>query len=301
MTTSSTPTLQTSAVPLGAGQSRGSSTGVGPNLPSASAGKADFGGVSFVAAPKAPARPGIFILTRSIGDLAYPAYIGEAEDMALAEEAVRAALPAETAVTDGLFYMERPNARLRAHALHDLVGKYDPPLNTTGRKGPAAPELAALIADRADVWPNGARKQLASEIHVTEADLDRLVREFYAAAGQDPQLGPIFARAIPDWEEHYRIVQNFWSRALLGTGRYTGNPFSAHISLQLKPEHFTRWVALFTQTARRVLEPAAADRAIAKVEHMSTCFQAGLFLPPVNGGAHPHAALPGLHGAPHHA
>ncbi|MFG1432522.1 group III truncated hemoglobin [Xanthobacter sp. V2C-8] len=260
------------------------------HLPSAPASVAEFGGVSFAAAPHAPSRPGIFILTRAIGGLAYPAYIGEGADMALAEDAVRETLPVETGLTDGVFFMERENARLRAHALRDLVGKYDPPLNTADRKGPAAPELSAIIPDRAEDWPDGAREQLAAQIHVTEADLERLVREFYAAASSDPVLGPVFARAIPDWEGHYRVVQNFWSRALLGTGRYTGNPFSAHISLQLRPEHFTLWVALFKLTARRVLEPAAADRAIAKVEHMSTCFQAGLFPPEVGGAEHAHRA-----------
>ncbi|WP_454916489.1 group III truncated hemoglobin [Xanthobacter sediminis] len=274
-----------------------SPAGTAPHLPAASAETADFAGVAFLAAPRAPARPGIFILTRSIGGLAYPAYMGEGGDMALAEAALRATLPVETGLTDGVFYMERANGRLRAHTLRDLVGKYDPPLNTADRKGPAAAELAAIIPDRADGWPEGAREQLATEIHVTEADLERLVKEFYAAAGDDPVLGPVFARAIPDWEGHFRVVQDFWSRSLLGTSRYTGNPFSAHIMLQLKPEHFTRWVGLFKSTARRVLEPAAADRAIAKVEHMSTCFQAGLFLPDmdvpaashgaVHGGAHP--------------
>lgn len=266
-----------------------SSPGTAPHLPPASAESVEFAGVAFRAAPRAPARPGIFILTRGIGGLAYPVYMGEGDDMARAEAAVRAALPVETALADGLFYMERASGRLRAHALRDLVGKYDPPLNTADRKGPAAAELAAIIPDRAEGWPEGAREQLAAEIHVTEADLERLVKAFYAAAGDDPVLGPVFARAISDWEEHFRIVQDFWSRSLLGTRRYTGNPFSAHIMLQLKPEHFTRWVGLFKATARRVLEPAAADRAIARVEHMSTCFQAGLFLPPVDA----HAAPPG--------
>lgn len=271
------------------------------HLPSAAAGTATFAGVSFTAAPRAPARPGLFILTRSIGDLAYPVYIGEGDDMAVAEEAVRATLPTDTGLTDGLFYMERANVRLRAHTLRDLIGKFDPPLNTVDRKGPAAPELTAIIPDRAETWPEGAREQLATEIHVTEADLERLVKAFYAAAGQDPVLGPVFARAIPDWEDHYRVVQNFWSRALLGTSRYSGNPFSAHIMLQLKPEHFTRWVSLFKQTATQVLEPAAADRAIAKVEHMSTCFQAGLFPPSLDAsGGHPHGGHHGAPDGPHH-
>ena len=41
-------------------------------------------------------------------------------------------------------------------------------------------------------------------------------------------------------------------------------PFAAHIPLQLKPEHFTRWVALFKETAVEVLD-AASDAFWTKV------------------------------------
>lgn len=268
--------------------------GTAPHLPLANAAEGEFAGVVFRAAPQAPAQPGIFVLTRAIGGLAYPAYVGEGEDMAQAEAAIRSQYPSDTALTNGVFYMDRPNARLRAHTVRDLVGKFDPPLNTEGRKGPAPALIAAIIPDRSHNRAQGPREQLATEIHVTEADLDRLVKEFYACAGADPVLGPVFARAITDWDEHHRIVRDFWSRTLLGTTRYTGNPFSAHIMLKLKPEHFVLWVAYFKSTARSVLEPAAAERAIAKVEHMSTCFQAGLFLPnldaPAPAHGHPHAS-----------
>jgi truncated hemoglobin YjbI len=70
-----------------------------------------------------------------------------------------------------------------------------------------------------------------------------------------------------------------WSRTLLGTTRYKGNPFTPHLTHHLKPEYFDRWIKMFKSTAQSVLRPVAAQRAIAKVEHMSTCFQAGLFLP----------------------
>lgn len=273
----------------GAASAGGTPGGI-QHLPAAGAAEGDFAGVAFTAAAAAPAQPGIFVLTRNVGGRAYPIYMGEGDDMALAEEAVRATLPDETALADGLFFMERTNARLRAHTLRDLVGKFDPPLNTVDRKGPAAPEIAALVPDRAEHAFAGAREQLATQIHVTEPELERLVKEFYALAGADPVIGPVFARAIPNWDEHFQVVQDFWSRALLGTGRYSGTPFSAHIALKLKPEHFTRWVALFSETARRVLEPAAADRAIAKVEHMSTCFQAGLFPPSLEGEGADHGA-----------
>ena len=102
------------------------------------------------------------------------------------------------------------------------------------------------------------------------------MRAFYAAAREDPLLGPVVAGAIADWDHHYEVVHNFWSRALIGTTRYSGFPFTAHIPLKLKPEHFERWLELFRATARDALPPDAARLAILKVEHMSICFQAGL-------------------------
>lgn len=264
-------------------------------LPQAGENLADFGGYVFAAVEEAPASAGLFILTKRIGAHLYPLHAGEGEDMAAALAAFRTENAKDAALADGLFVLERPQARVRAHTLRDIIGKFDPPLNTEHRKGPAAPEIAALVADRAEGIV-GAGEQLAAEMHVTEADLEQLVKTFYSKASGDPLLGPVFARAIPDWEGHYQIVQNFWSRALLGTSRYSGMPFAAHIPLQLKPEHFTRWVALFKETADAVLEPVAAARAIAKVEHMSICFQAGLFPPETPAGApqghshiHPHA------------
>lgn len=272
----------------GPGGHRG--TPPGWTLPQADASTADFGGYAFARVGEAPARPGLFVVTKRIGAKLYPVYAGEAEDVAAALAAFRAEHPQEAGLCDGVFVLERPIARMRAHMLRDIVGRFDPPLNVADRKAPAAPEIAALVADRAEGL-DGAGERPGADLDVTEDDLMRLVTEFYAGAASDPLLGPVFARAIPDWESHYQIVQNFWSRTLLGTTRYSGMPFAAHVPLQLRPEHFERWVSLFKETASRVLEPVAAARAIAKVEHMSTCFQAGLFPPAIGTpDGHPHGS-----------
>ncbi|MTV30514.1 globin family protein [Rhodoblastus acidophilus] len=118
---------------------------------------------------------------------------------------------------------------------------------------------------------------VAEPVEVSEADLDRLVRVFYGRALEDDVIGPVFRGHVSDWEHHFEIVQNFWSRAFLRTQRYTGGPFAPHLGLKLRPEHFARWVALFRETAEAELKPAAARDAIARVEHMSAAFQAGLF------------------------
>jgi hypothetical protein len=57
-----------------------------------------------------------------------------------------------------------------------------------------------------------------------------------------------------------------------------------HRGLGLMPEHFDRWIEVFAAAARKVLQPSAAERAIAEVEHMSTCFQVDLMSSVPAGG-----------------
>lgn len=117
----------------------------------------------------------------------------------------------------------------------------------------------------------------APEIIVTEQHISDLVHRFYDRARNDEMLGPIFAATINNWEHHYTIVENFWSRTLLGTARYEGSPYPAHVGIGIEREHFDRWLDLFRATAHESLPPAAADAAIARAEHMAVSFRAGLF------------------------
>jgi len=258
------------------------SSAAGPILPKVTDTQPQLRGFRFMSTP-APHAPGVYALTRRIGGLIYPVLIAEAEDIADDVALVGAREPAAMKVIDGRLWMERPQARQRAQIVRDLVRTYNPPLNTEHRTRRTSPELAALVPDRAeDVAALAPSTDVAASLSITEADLDRLVRRFYARAIEDDLIGPVFRRAVVDWEKHFRIIRDFWSKTLLGTSRYNGNPFSAHLGLGLRPEFFARWLDLFRATARQELPPPAADRAIAKVEHMSSCFQAGLFLPPTS-------------------
>ncbi len=240
-----------------------------------------FAGFAFTADGTPPREPGVFVLTRRINERLYPALVGEAEDIAAAVADLRRQDPAAAEATDGLFWMQRAQPRQRTHIARDLIGKFHPPLNIEHRKAPAAPELAALIPDRGEAERASDAPPPVAGVSATEEDLERLVDVFYAAAKADPLIGPVFNSTVHDWDRHARTVANFWSRSLLGTTRYNGHPFTAHLSMGLTPQHFDRWVALFRTSANAVLQPDAAAYAIGKVEHMSTCFQTGLFLPPV--------------------
>ena len=57
------------------------------------------------------------------------------------------------------------------------------------------------------------------ESTLDEQHIAQLVRSFYGRARADALLRPVFEAAIRDWDKHHRIVEDFWSRTLLGTIR----------------------------------------------------------------------------------
>lgn len=110
-----------------------------------------------------------------------------------------------------------------------------------------------------------------------EAAIEKCVRLFYAKAHADPLLGPVMTAAIADFERHVTTVCDFWSRALLGTERYQGKAFPAHVGLPITPEHFERWLGLFAEAAGSELPAPQATAAVDKAQHMAKSFMAGLF------------------------
>ncbi|WP_363347052.1 group III truncated hemoglobin [Methylocystis echinoides] len=121
-----------------------------------------------------------------------------------------------------------------------------------------------------------AVKEAAAD-DAAEAAIRACVKRFYEKGGADSLLGPIFEKSISELEPHLDIVANFWSHALLGTTRYQGTPFGVHVNLPIEPQHFARWLALFTETAKETMPERLASAAVARAEHMTQCFQSGLF------------------------
>jgi hemoglobin len=124
---------------------------------------------------------------------------------------------------------------------------------------------------------------------VTEADMERLVRRFYDLCHADPVLGPFFAQTVADFETHVQVVIDFWSSALLKTGKYRGNQFMAHAKHPIEPEHFDIWLTLFEQAATETLPPAMAAEAMIKARQMGRSIKAGMFTVPAHkfGGVKP--------------
>jgi hemoglobin len=109
-----------------------------------------------------------------------------------------------------------------------------------------------------------------------EAVIEKCVRRFYERAHADPLLSPVM-RTIVDFEKHVGIICDFWSHVLLGTNRYQGPAYPAHVNLLIRPEHFERWLTLFDESATETLAPVQAAQAIEKARHMARSFMTGMF------------------------
>jgi hemoglobin len=112
---------------------------------------------------------------------------------------------------------------------------------------------------------------------VTENHIANLVKVFYERGRAHASLGPLFNSVIYDWEPHLGVVQDFWSHVLLRTERYKRHAFPAHVGLPIEREHFDHWLTVFRQAAFETLPEDSARNAIARAEHMSESFRAGLF------------------------
>lgn len=111
---------------------------------------------------------------------------------------------------------------------------------------------------------------------LTEQQISDLVDRFYAKVRHDDEIGPIFNAIVGDWPHHLAKLKDFWSSAMLRTGRYQGHPMMVHIQLPIDAIHFHRWLSLFEETAYETLPPIHAADILDKAQRIATNFQAGI-------------------------
>lgn len=159
-----------------------------------------------------------------------------------------------------------------------------PVLSTT----PAISFQQKSAPSRRAVLPVPVMTVLINQPHpsIDKASIQTLVARFYGRAREDALIGPIFADAVHDWDHHIAQISEFWSAVILKTGGYEGRPMPPHLKLNLKSEHFDRWLGLFEQTAREIFPEEAAiifiDRArrIADSFEMAIAAHAGKIIAP---------------------
>ncbi len=118
----------------------------------------------------------------------------------------------------------------------------------------------------------------------SEALIHDLVHRFYGKVRHDPELGPIFARALgEDWAPHLSKMCDFWSSVMRLSGRYKGNPMLTHMRLKtIQPAHFTRWLTLFHETVAELCSPEIGAQFSGKAENIARSLQMGMFYRPAD-------------------
>lgn len=113
---------------------------------------------------------------------------------------------------------------------------------------------------------------------ITRAMVTELVHTFYGKVRADAVLGPIFERRITNWAPHLEKLVRFWCSISLMTGEYHGRPMPAHMNLGIVPDHFGRWLGLWTETANEVCPPPAAAFFIERAHLIARSLQLGIGL-----------------------
>ncbi len=122
---------------------------------------------------------------------------------------------------------------------------------------------------------------------ITEADIRVLVDRFYAKARRDPVIGPVFDRAVDDWDAHLATLADFWSSVMLTSRRYKGNPMAAHLKHPIEAPFFDRWLRMWRETASEVFDPGVAAQFSAKAERIAESLKLALFYRPGDISARP--------------
>ena len=117
---------------------------------------------------------------------------------------------------------------------------------------------------------------------LSEDAIRHLVDHFYTKVRADPELGPIFERAIAgDWGPHLATMHDFWSSVMLTSGRYKGNPVAVHLRVEgIEPRLFDRWLALFDETCREFFLDDVADAFHTKAVRIAESLKLALFYRP---------------------
>lgn len=135
--------------------------------------------------------------------------------------------------------------------------------------GPARPASVLPPRSYALTVTEGAGVSHADADGITEELIGEVVHAFYRRAREDGLLGPVFDRHVGDWDVHLARMVDFWSAALLRTGRYSGRPVERHREVGgLGRGHFEQWVELFEMTVRDVCAPAQAEAFIVRAYRM---------------------------------
>lgn len=114
---------------------------------------------------------------------------------------------------------------------------------------------------------------------ITDDQIHAVVVEFYRLASRDDLLGPVFEMHVEEWDGHLARMTDFWSAALLRSGRYSGKPVEQHRAIDdLSLGHFDRWLELFEATVRDLCSDREAEAFLVRARRMRDAMSKALGL-----------------------
>jgi len=118
---------------------------------------------------------------------------------------------------------------------------------------------------------------LASEVN--RDNLSKMVRTFYKMILEDKTINPYFIMALgndlqsQEWQEHYKILEDFWLMLMTGKKVYTRDAFEPHENMaELYRETFERWLELFNEVVHLYYTPKLAKKFYKRAEVLSCKF-----------------------------
>lgn len=121
----------------------------------------------------------------------------------------------------------------------------------------------------------------------TREDIALLVDSFYVKIRNDETLGPIFNKAINDWEKHLNHLTTFWESSLFFSRKlehkYIGNPLEAHAKVDkdnnngITELHFGIWLNYWIQTIDELFEGDVAENAKRRARKMGSFLYLKIF------------------------
>ncbi|XVN42288.1 MAG: group III truncated hemoglobin [Candidatus Rickettsia vulgarisii] len=118
--------------------------------------------------------------------------------------------------------------------------------------------------------------------NITKESIKILIDKFYQKIRVNDELKDIFAKAIGHddliWQDHLKIMYNFWASIVLGTKEYNGNPLQKHMELDsFSSDKFDIWLKLFSETANEVHNKDIADKYIEVSNRIARSLKLGLY------------------------
>lgn len=110
------------------------------------------------------------------------------------------------------------------------------------------------------------------------ADIDLIIRTFYADVRSDVHLGYLFDEVAKiDWETHIPLIVDFWESIVLGTTAYKRNAMEPHFVLHRKSPllhiHFEKWLQYFHHTIDALFAGPNADMMKQRADNIAAVME----------------------------